>query len=87
MKKIIKSIWRVMTYPFFLPAKLNRKFWLHASRRLSKIEQSELAKAEVRITELRTRLSKTEAEVKKLEAIKKQLNMELELELMDKYIE
>lgn len=86
MKKLIRKLWRIITYPLHIPVILNRKFWLHVSRKISKIEQSELAKSRAAIIELRASLMRVQAKSEELEAQKKQLAMELEMELMDKYI-
>ena len=82
----MKKLLSIIIYPLKLPVILNNKFWLHISKRISVVQQSELAKAEARILELRTSLMRAQAKTEELEHIKRQLTMELEMELMDKYV-
>uniref|UniRef100_A0A6M3IDD6 Uncharacterized protein n=2 Tax=viral metagenome TaxID=1070528 RepID=A0A6M3IDD6_9ZZZZ len=82
MKKILK----IITYPLKLPVILNTRFWLHVSKRISVIQQSELAMANARIIELRASLMRAQSKIENLEYMKKQLTIQLDMELMDKYV-
>ena len=82
----MKKLWKIITYPFYLPGILNRKFWLHTSLRIAEVQQSEAAIARAAEASLRARLSETNKRIYLLEQEKKQLQTQLEMEIMDRYV-
>ena len=86
MKRVIKKLWYITTYPLSIPSKISRWFWHYVSRRVSKIEEYESIKQQIVIRELRARLMRVESKKEELEAQRRDLQMQLEMEIMDKYI-
>ena len=73
-------------YPIYYLLGLRAKFWLYVGKKIRTYENTEAAKNSALLISLKAELIGKTRRIKELEAIKKQLYIQIEMAEMDKFV-